>query len=89
MNSQDSDQPLSDLPGAAAPTDDLAKPRRKRSAAAAVAVALALGVDVEAALAGLAAFSGGATPADMQAAVDALWQVASWPRVGLLLAGHA
>ncbi len=35
----------------------------------------------------LAAFSGGATPADMQAAVDALWQVATWPRVGLLLKG--
>ncbi len=37
----------------------------------------------------LAAFSGGATPGDMQAAVDALWQVASWPRVGLLLEGQA
>jgi 2-methylcitrate dehydratase PrpD len=37
----------------------------------------------------LAAFSGGATPGDMQAAVDALWQVASWPRVGLLLEGKA
>ena len=37
----------------------------------------------------LAAFSGGATPGDMQAAVDALWQVASWPRVGLLLEGRA
>jgi 23S rRNA pseudouridine2605 synthase len=36
MNSQDSDQPLSDLPGAAAPTDHEAppKPRRKRSVAA-------------------------------------------------------
>ncbi|MDI1271446.1 MAG: MmgE/PrpD family protein [Polaromonas sp.] len=37
----------------------------------------------------LAAFSGGATPGDMQAAVDALWQVASWTRVGLLLEGKA
>ncbi|WP_096669014.1 MmgE/PrpD family protein [Polaromonas sp. AET17H-212] len=37
----------------------------------------------------LAAFSGGATPGEMQAAVDALWQVASWPRVGLLLEGKA
>ncbi|NMM05112.1 MmgE/PrpD family protein [Polaromonas sp.] len=34
----------------------------------------------------LAAFSGGATAVEMQAAVDALWQVAQWPRVGLLLA---
>ena len=33
----------------------------------------------------LAAFSGGATPLEMQAAVDALWQVAQWPRVGTLL----
>jgi 2-methylcitrate dehydratase PrpD len=33
----------------------------------------------------LAAFSGGATAAEMQAAVDALWGVASWPRVGALL----
>jgi 2-methylcitrate dehydratase PrpD len=33
----------------------------------------------------LAAFSGGATPVEMQAAVDALWQVAQWPRVGVLL----
>jgi 2-methylcitrate dehydratase PrpD len=33
----------------------------------------------------LAAFSGGATPVEMQAAVDALWQVAQWPRVGALL----
>lgn len=33
----------------------------------------------------LAAHSGGATPAQMQAAVDALWQVARWPRVGTLL----
>jgi 2-methylcitrate dehydratase PrpD len=37
----------------------------------------------------LAAFSQGATPAEMQAAVDALWQVAQWPRVGMLLAGAA
>ncbi|MDR7152702.1 2-methylcitrate dehydratase PrpD [Hydrogenophaga palleronii] len=33
----------------------------------------------------LADHSGGATPARMQAAVDALWQVAQWPRVGTLL----
>jgi 2-methylcitrate dehydratase PrpD len=33
----------------------------------------------------LAAFSGGATPAEMQAAVNALWGVADWPRVGPLL----
>jgi len=33
----------------------------------------------------LAAHSGGATPRQMQAAVDALWQVAQWPRVGALL----
>jgi 2-methylcitrate dehydratase PrpD len=37
----------------------------------------------------LAAFSQGATPTEMQAAVDSLWQVAQWPRVGLLLAGAA
>jgi 2-methylcitrate dehydratase PrpD len=37
----------------------------------------------------LDAFSGGATPAEMQAAVDALWQVATWPRVGHLLAAAA
>ena len=37
----------------------------------------------------LAAFSGGATPGGMRAAVDALWQVASWPRVGPLLEGKA
>jgi len=37
----------------------------------------------------LAAFSGGATPAEMQAAVASLWQVAQWPRVGSLLAGAA
>jgi 2-methylcitrate dehydratase PrpD len=33
----------------------------------------------------LAAFSGGATEAEMQAAVQRLWQVAQWPRVGALL----
>jgi 2-methylcitrate dehydratase PrpD len=33
----------------------------------------------------LAAFSGGATPAEMQTAVDALWRVAHWPQVGNLL----
>ena len=33
----------------------------------------------------LAAFSGGATAVEMQAAVDALWGVAEWPRVGPLL----
>ena len=33
----------------------------------------------------LAAFSGGASPAEMKAAVDRLWQVAEWPRVGPLL----
>ena len=33
----------------------------------------------------LAAFSGGATPAEMQAAVQALWGVAGWSRVGMLL----
>jgi 2-methylcitrate dehydratase PrpD len=32
----------------------------------------------------LAAFSGGASAAAMRSAVDALWQVASWPRVGPL-----
>ncbi len=37
----------------------------------------------------LAAFSGGTTPAEMQAAVDALWQVVQWPRVGALLGGSA
>ena len=37
----------------------------------------------------LAAFSGGATPVEMQAAVDALWGVAAWPRVGALLARAA
>jgi 2-methylcitrate dehydratase PrpD len=33
----------------------------------------------------LAAFSGGATAAEMQASVDALWQIASMPVVGDLL----
>ena len=33
----------------------------------------------------LAAFSGGATGAEMQAAVERLWGVAQWPRVGALL----
>ena len=33
----------------------------------------------------LAAFSGGATAQEMQAAVNALWAVAGWPRVGRLL----
>ncbi len=37
----------------------------------------------------LAAFSGGATPGEMQAAVDALWQVAQWPRVCALLGNVA
>jgi 2-methylcitrate dehydratase PrpD len=37
----------------------------------------------------LAAFSGGANAAEMQAAVDALWGVAAWPRVGALLAPTA
>ena len=37
----------------------------------------------------LAAFSGGATPVEMQAAVASLWQVAQWPRVGSLLAAAA
>jgi 2-methylcitrate dehydratase PrpD len=35
----------------------------------------------------LAAFSQGATPTEMQLAVDSLWQVALWPRVGMLLPG--
>jgi 2-methylcitrate dehydratase PrpD len=35
----------------------------------------------------LAAFSGGATESEMRAAVERLWQVAQWPRVGPLLAG--
>ena len=33
----------------------------------------------------LAAFSGGASEATMRAAVERLWQVAQWPRVGALL----
>ena len=33
----------------------------------------------------LAAFSGGATATEMQMAVDRLWNVAQWPRVGSLL----
>ena len=33
----------------------------------------------------LAAFSGGAQAAEMQVAVDALWGVADWPKVGALL----
>jgi 2-methylcitrate dehydratase PrpD len=33
----------------------------------------------------LAAFSGAATPAQLQTALDALWKVAQWPRVGALL----
>ena len=33
----------------------------------------------------LAAFSGGAQPGEMQAAVDRLWRVAEWPHVGPLL----
>ena len=37
----------------------------------------------------LAAFSGGATADEMHAAIDALWQVAIWPRVGLLLEDKA
>lgn len=37
----------------------------------------------------LAAFSGGATEAEMQAALARLWQVAQWPRVGPLLAAAA
>jgi len=34
----------------------------------------------------LAAFSGGASEAEMRAALERLWQVASWPRVDALLA---
>nr|WP_157090437.1 MmgE/PrpD family protein [Polaromonas jejuensis] len=37
----------------------------------------------------LAAFSGGATAAEMQAAMDVLWQMASVPVVGALLPGRA
>ncbi len=33
----------------------------------------------------LAAHSGGAQPAEMQAAVDTLWAIAAAPRVGVLL----
>jgi 2-methylcitrate dehydratase PrpD len=33
----------------------------------------------------LAAFSGGATAAEMQTAVEKLWGIAQWPRVGALL----
>ena len=36
----------------------------------------------------LAAFSGGATPAEMQAAVDALWRISGAARVGALLPGR-
>jgi 2-methylcitrate dehydratase PrpD len=35
----------------------------------------------------LAAFSGGASEGEMRGAVDRLWQVAEWPRVGPLLGG--
>jgi 2-methylcitrate dehydratase PrpD len=35
-----------------------------------------------------AAFSGGATRAEMQAAVASLWSIASWPRVTALLSDH-
>ena len=37
----------------------------------------------------LAAFSGGATPTEMQSAVDALWQVAQWPHAITLLGKSA
>ena len=37
----------------------------------------------------LAAWSGGASEMEMRQAVDALWQVADWPRVGMLLKGTA
>ena len=37
----------------------------------------------------LAAFSGAATSAVMRVSVDALWQVATWPRVGALTGGAA
>ena len=37
----------------------------------------------------LAAFSGGATPNQMQRSIDALWSVAQWPRVGALLGAMA
>jgi 2-methylcitrate dehydratase PrpD len=35
----------------------------------------------------LAAFSGAATPLEIHTAIDALWQVAQWPRVGALFGG--
>ncbi|MDD5335827.1 MAG: MmgE/PrpD family protein [Rhodoferax sp.] len=41
--------------------------------------------EIEAKALRLAAFSGAATAPEMQAAVNALWQVAGWPRVGTLL----
>lgn len=41
--------------------------------------------EIEAKALRLAAFGGGATKTEMQAAVNALWQVAGWPRVGTLL----
>jgi 2-methylcitrate dehydratase PrpD len=34
----------------------------------------------------LAAFSGGATPQEMRHAVERLWNIAQWPRIGALLA---
>ncbi len=37
----------------------------------------------------LAAWSGGATEAEMRSAIDALWRLASWPRVGRLLEERA
>ena len=37
----------------------------------------------------LAAFSRGATAPEMQAAVDAIWDIAEWPRVNALLASRA
>jgi 2-methylcitrate dehydratase PrpD len=37
----------------------------------------------------LAAFSGGASTGEMQAALDGLWHVAGWPRVGPLLGAAA
>ena len=41
--------------------------------------------EIEAKALRLAAFSGAATAQEIQAAVNALWQVAGWPRVGTLL----
>jgi 2-methylcitrate dehydratase PrpD len=41
--------------------------------------------EIEAKALQLAAFSGGASEAEMRAAVQQLWQVAQWPRVGALL----